>query len=278
MIMNGLLLVILVMIIPALPQQEHFLLQVSFLDVGQGDAIYIRTPAGNDMLIDGGPDDTVLRQLKTIMPAYDTAFDVIVATHPDKDHIAGLTYVLDHYRADYFLETSKQSGTMIDTILRKKLSEKNITSLQPMRGTRIILDSTYGVFLDILFPDQDTSDFKDTNEASLIMRLVYQDIQVLLTGDTNSSVEQFLARNDPLSLPSNVLQLGHHGSKTSSSDVFLKTVKPEIAVASAGKNNSYGHPATQVVDRVLKNNITLITTKDSGTITFLSDGKNIWDK
>lgn len=254
-------------------------LAVSFLDVGQGDAIYIRTPTGSDLLIDGGPTESVLRELRNVMPFFDKKIDVVIATHPDKDHIAGLAYVFDNYTIGRFIGTTHQADTLFDTTLRTKIAEESLVRQDlAYQGMRIILDEQNKIFLDILFPKTTEDTFQETNDSSIVTRLVFNDSEFLFTGDAPVATEEILIRDYAKKLDADVLQLGHHGSKTSSSDMFLKTVDPDIAVASAGKDNSYGHPAREVVDRVLKNSIQLMTTKDSGTITFLSDGTSIWRK
>jgi competence protein ComEC len=125
---------------------------------------------------------------------FDQEIDLIIATHPDKDHIAGLVHVFDTYRVKNILRSEVSSGTSFDISLKEKIAlEKNITSITARRGERIILDKKYGIYLDILFPDQDTSSFKEVNDASIVARLVYGDQSFLFTGDSPVSVEQFLA-------------------------------------------------------------------------------------
>ncbi len=254
-------------------------LQVSFLDVGQGDAIYIRTPHGNDVLVDGGPDDSVIQKLHEVIPSFDRDIDMVVVTHPDKDHIAGLAQVFENYEVENFLHSEISSGTSFDVSLHDHAKiEPAMNDILARRGERIILDKKYGVYMDILFPDQDTSLFKDTNDASIVMRLVYGKTSFILNGDSPISVEQFLSRNDSKNIKSTVLKLGHHGSQTSSSDEFLDRVKPEYAIVSAGKNNSYHHPNPAVVTRVQTRNIPILSTIESGTITFYTDGQELWQK
>lgn len=255
-------------------------LQVAFLDVGQGDAVYIRTPNGNDVLIDGGPDNSVIQKLYEIMPTFDRDIDMVVATHPDKDHIAGLIQVFESYQVHTFLRSEVSSGTSFDNSLRTRAEqEPSLQTIVARRGQRIILDKKHGIYLDILFPDQDTTSFKeDPNEASLVSRLVYQNISFLITGDAPVSVEQFLARNDASLLKSTVLKLGHHGSQTSTSDEFLDQVQPHYAVVSAGNNNSYHHPHQSVIDRITTRQIKTLSTIGLGTIIFETDGERLWTR
>jgi len=259
--------------------QPTNILSVSFLDVGQGDAIYVRTPNGNDVLIDGGPDDGVIQKLHEVMPSFNKDIDIVMETHPDKDHIAGLTQVFEQYEVKNFLHSEISSGTSFDVSLHDHATtETGMNNILARRGERIILDKKYGVYLDVLFPDQDTTSFKETNDASIVARLVYGTQSFIINGDSPISVEQFLARNDKQILKSTVLKLGHHGSQTSTSDEFLDQVKPEFAVVSAGKNNSYHHPNSAVVTRVQSRNIPILSTIDLGTITFETDGSQLWQK
>lgn len=251
-------------------------LTVAFLDVGQGDSIYIRAPNGNDVLVDGGPDDQVIRQLHTVMPPFDRDIGLVIATHPDKDHIAGLSSVFDEFQIATFLQSEIHADTSFDRALADRVAhEPNLRTITARRGERFILDRKHGIFIDILFPDQDTSRFKETNETSIVARLVYGKQSFMLTGDSPASVEQYLATTDTTLIKSTVLKLGHHGSKTSSSQMFLKTVQPTVAIVSAGKNNSYHHPSPEVISRAESLNIPIVSTIDAGTIVFKTDGSTL---
>ncbi len=252
---------------------------VSFLDVGQGDAIYARAPNGADMLIDGGPDAAVISRLGTVMPGFDRTIDVVVATHPDKDHIAGLIPVFEKYSVKKYLHSEVSSDSSYDESLAEAAaSEPGLEQIVARRGERIILDDAHGIYIDLLFPDQNTSNFKETNDASIVARLVYGNQSFLLTGDSPQSVEEWLVKTDGVRLQSSVLKLGHHGSNSASSTEYLKTVHPGYSIVSAGKNNTYHHPSATVVERVKDLRIPLLSTIDSGTITFATDGMEIWIK
>ncbi|MDP2593693.1 MAG: MBL fold metallo-hydrolase [bacterium] len=247
-------------------------LVVSFLNVGQGDAIFIKAPNGNQILIDGGQNNAVLRELSKVMPFYDRSIDVVLATHPDSDHIGGLSSVLDRYDVSLFLETEARADTPAFLSLRKavlsEMEEKGMKYLNPRAGQVIWLDKE--TRLVVLFPDRSTDGF-ETNTASIVAKLVHGDSSFMLTGDAPSSIENYLVSVYGKNLASTVLKAGHHGSKTSSSEIFVGFVSPRYAVISAGKDNSYGHPHKQVLDIFNKLNAMPLSTIE-GRVTFVSDG------
>lgn len=218
------------------------------------------------MLIDGGSNKSVLRKLGGIMPFYDRSIDVVLATHPDKDHIGGLPHVLDRYKVDYFLE----SGAVNETGVYRALQDR-ADPILARRGMNIHLGS--GVTVEILFPDRDVSGV-ESNTASIVARILYGNTSFLLTGDSPKSIEKYLVSITDLN--SDVLKAGHHGSKTSSDISFIKQVSPSLVVISAGKDNRYGHPHQEVLD--LFRGISVLSTYESGNISILSDGINIWKK
>ncbi len=248
------------------------ILKVAFLDVGQGDAIFIETPNGNQILLDGGPNKKVLQQLSTLMPFYDRSIDMVIASHPDKDHIGGLPEVLKRYDIGIALESGASSNSSVFTALESIIKDKKIKHVLARRGQRIFLDKD--IFIEVLFPNADVTEW-DSNDASIIIRLVYNNISFMLTGDSPKKMERYLLSLDGDKLNSTVLKLGHHGSKTSSSMDFVAYVKPEFAIVSAGKDNRYGHPHKEVVDIIKRFGIPMYSTIESGTIIFKTDGENI---
>ncbi len=253
---------------------ESNLLKVHFLDVGQGDAIFIEAPNGKQVLIDGGrPDNKVLAELAEIMPIGDRTIDIVVATHPDADHVGGLTEVLKRYKTKLLL-ISQEGDTSIAKALLDEYRDLEISGFYARQGMRFLLDAEHGIVADILFPDRDVRGW-EANAGSIIMRLTYGEQSFLFTGDAEAGVEGALVKAIPGLIDVDVLKLGHHGSKTSSSEIFLKAVTPEIAIISAGKNNSYGHPAPEVMARLKKFSIPSLSTQDQGTITFVTDGTRL---
>lgn len=244
-------------------------LTVSFLDVGQGDAIYIESPTGAEVLIDGGRDRSVLRELTKRMGPLDRSIDIVIETHPDADHIGGLPGVFALYDVDAFISPGVENDTNItEEVKGVAAQEPGGQTLTARRGQRI--DIGGGAYIDILFPDRDVPGL-ETNTASIIARLVYGETSFMLTGDAPSSIEGWLVELDGAALESDVLKAGHHGSRTSTSDAWLKAVRPGAVVVSAGEGNSYGHPHAEVVERIEASGAALFTTFD-GAVTFVSDG------
>lgn len=257
------------------PQEPR--LTVSFLDVGQGDAILIEGPTGIEMLIDGGKDRSVLRQLPRVMGPFDRSIDIVVATHPDADHIGGLPGVLGRYLVARFFEPGRIGDTSLYESLEGAVdSEQGITDGILRNGMRIHLGG--GAYADILHPEESVAQLRETNDASIVMRVVYGETEFMLTGDASAWVEDRIVARYGSSIESDVLKAGHHGSKTSTGPMFLAAVDPGFVVVSAGKDNSYGHPHEDVVGRVRESGAVLVSTSEVGTITFLSDGKTVVQK
>lgn len=250
-------------------------LTVVFLDVGQGDAISIESPDGNQVLIDGGPNGTVLRELAEEMPFYDRFIDVVIATHPDKDHTSGLADVFARYESGAYFASGAESDNGMNEILDERSEKSGARKYIAKQGTRIDLGG--GAVLDILFPDRDMTHV-ETNTSSLIAKLTYGNTSFLFTGDSPQAIEEYLVSQYGDQLDVDVLKLGHHGSRTSTSEIFLAATTPEYAVISAGKDNRYGHPHKEVTDLLATRNISALNTADRSTIVFQSNGKSIFVK
>ncbi len=248
-------------------------LTVAFLSVGQGDAIYIETPDGVQLLIDGGPDGTVLRELPQVMPWFDRTLDMILATHPDKDHIGGLVDVLSRYDVDHIIRTENESDTAVSSAFTfMEGDEPGAVTHMARAGNVIQLGAK--VTLSVYSPASDPTTW-ESNNASIVTKLTYGDIDFMLTGDASVGTEDYLVNEYGNELSSEVLKLGHHGSRTSTSDNFLDAVSPRYAVVSAGRDNRYGHPHVEVVERVRARDIELLDTM-GGKVVFVSDGERVW--
>lgn len=254
-------------------EPRNGILTVAFLDVGQGDAVFIEAPNGNQVLIDGGPNRSVLKALSEVMPFYDRSIDMVVATHPDKDHIGGLPAVFDRYDVSFFLESGVTAETGVYTELMERVENEELTNrFLTRRGMTFFLDES--VYLEILFPDRDVSGL-NPNEASIVAKLVYGNTSFLLTGDAPEKIEKFITSLDKENLDVDVLKVGHHGSKTSTGESLLGYSSPEYAVISLGKNNRYGHPHEDVLEKLSRFNVNIFRTDELGSIIFTTDGETL---
>lgn len=248
-------------------------LSVAFLDVGQGDSILIEGPTGVQVLIDGGADRAVLRELGRRLPFFDRSLDAVVATHPDQDHIGGLSDLFARYEVGTYVESGNSADTSAYRALERWVQTKNTARVSARAGARLLLGG--GAYADILFPDRDVSNV-ESNTASIIMRVVYGDTAFMLTGDAPSAIERHVVSLYQGGLKSDVLKAGHHGSKTSSDEGFIQAVAPAYAVFSRGCDNRYGHPAAEIVGRFVDLGIPTLDTCAEGTIVFRSNGKALY--
>lgn len=255
-----------------LAEERHGLLTVAFLDVGQGDAIFIESPSGKQILIDAGSNKKVLRELSKQMPFYDRSIDVLIESHPDLDHIGGFPAILNAYEIDSVFSSGVGCKSAICEEFEKSVLEEELEEQVLTRGN--ILDLGDGVFLEVLFPDRDASEF-ETNMASLVLKLVYGGNSFLLMGDSPKAIEDYLISLDGNGLDVDVLKLGHHGSKTSTSEYFIGITSPELAITSVGADNRYGHPNQEVLDILNDFEVEVLRTDEQGTIIIKSDGKNL---
>ena len=248
-------------------------LKVYFLDVGQGDAIFIKSPNGNKMLVDGGAGKSqVWSELSKAMPFYDHKIDIILATHPDQDHIGGFSQILGRFDVDYVIENGGSSQTRAFTDFQYAISEENSEKILARRGMKINLGA--GAIFVVLFPDREVLGI-DSNDGSIVGKLVFGQSSFLLTGDSPLKIEEYLVGLDSQNLESDVLKAGHHGSKTSTSENFVTTVNPKYTIISAGKDNRYGHPHEEVLGILKKQKTEVFKTSESGTILFESDGRSL---
>lgn len=216
-----------------------------FLDVGQGDAILIKTPNNHQIIIDGGPKNYVLEELQAVLPFFDKTIDLMVLTHPHADHVDGLVEVLKRYDVDNVLITGIDYDNPTYEEFFREIKNKGVKVF--------VAESNFNfkfgeVVLDVLYPSRQMlgKRIDNLNNSSIVMRVVYRDKKLLLTGDMEQEEEALLIKSGA-DLKADILKVGHHGSRTSTSSKFLSLVKPKIAIIQCGRNNSFGHPHVETI-------------------------------
>lgn len=267
-------------------------LHIFFCDVGQGDAAYIRAPNNQDILIDGGPNDSVLSCLGRHMPFYDRTIDVVMLTHPQKDHLQGLLSVIQRYKVKNFIigiEGNETEGyrSLVDLLQVRQINIKNL-----FWGDKFSFGKTQ---FSILWPTRDwayqninknklaqgadltdsavlgMSTDKNINDFSYYLEISYGLFTSLFTGDGDLRIQREIMKE--VTLPGvNILKYPHHGSKYGASEDFLKLVNPDLTVISVGKN-PWGHPNTETLDLLGKLSVPFKRTDQSGDVEIVSDGK-----
>ena len=250
-------------------------LTVTFLNVGQGDAIFIETQDGKQILVDGGNGRAVLRELGSQMSFFDRTIDVVISTHPDIDHIGGLPEVFERYRVGMYITSGTEGSSGVFHELTDAVKEEGLSVLEGENDMYLQLNKDTA--LHILFPDREVKNF-ESNAGSLITKLTYGDTAFLFPGDTPAGIEAHVVGLYGEALESDVLKLSHHGSNTSSSELFLGFVNPLYAVISSGCDNPYGHPHEEVLARLERFDIEHVSTCEYGSITFISDGRTVQRK
>jgi len=260
----------------ALLQLPDGRLHVAFLDVGQGDAILITTPTGQQILLDGGPSPAALTTaLGREMPFWDRSIDLLIMSHPDADHITGLVAVLERYQVAGWADSGYDDEDEIYARCLELLQEHQVPRYQIRAGDRF--DLGQGIALEILHPPPElmSGSDSDSNNNSLVTRLVWREASFLLTGDLEAEGEGLLLRSG-LPLEADVLKVAHHGSGGSSTTAFLSAVAPRYAVVSVGADNHFGHPAPATLERLEQQDPTILRTDEQGTVEFSTDGRQLW--
>lgn len=269
------IMVLAVFVVVSKPDIQNRMTSVFMFDVGQGDSFLIQASNGKQMLIDGGKDATVLSELSRAMPWGDKSIDIVLATHPDMDHVGGLDEVLKRYKVGMFLTSEVGGETEEYKNLLALVNKKKIPAYVVQQGMK--LDLSEKEYFLVLFPDRDVRGW-ETNTGSVVGKFVSGKRSVLFTGDSPTSIEQYLSATISKDLDVDILKLGHHGSRTSTTAVYLKATTPSLALISAGKNNSYGHPHKEVLTLLKQFSVPFVSTQESGTTTFKTDGMRWYKK
>jgi len=281
-ILIGLLAVALIIWFLVFNQRPGRILETDFLDVGQGDAILIKTPKGQTVLIDGGPDNKVLEKLGKYLQPLQKRIDLIILTHPHADHVSGLVEVLRRYSVGLVILNGVYLKTDNYNQFLKAIEDNKVKVLIAEAGEAIHFDKD--LEFDILSPNKNPAGLvfnknsesfgtvgNDVNDTSIVGKLIFNDFSIMFMGDATSKIEnQLLAYGN--SLKSDILKVGHHGSKYSSFTNFLKTVAPKAGIIEVGAKNFYGHPSPAALSRLGMFDINIFRTGQNGDIRVLSNG------
>lgn len=247
--------------------------EVIFLDIGQGDAILVNS---NNItgLIDTGPGTAISEKLARELPLLKSVLDFVILTHYDQDHIEGFLRIADEYKIEHLFLTYLTRENDLINQLKNKISQKNIPTFLLKDGNDFKLNN---LKFHILWPNDNTlKEAKDSNDFSIAVEISKGNCNLFTAGDLPSSFE---TRTTSRLIDKNVevLKLGHHGSRTSTSEEFINEIKPSIGIISAGENNKYGHPHKEVLELLAKYNIlTFNTFKDNIEVTFEKDSIQIY--
>lgn len=250
----------------------HRALTMTVFDIGQGDGIFLESPNGNRVLIDGGPDDAVLAKLGSTLPFWNRTIDLVILTHPHADHAAGLIAVAKRYHIGRVLESDVNYATPEYREWHTLLQQKHIPITIAHRGQIVHLAPQTQLNILAPFDSFVGKSPKNIHDAMIVAKLRDGSATALLTGDAEKPLEyQMLFAGD--NLKSDILKVGHHGSKTSTAPDFIAAVAPRYAVISVGRKNRYGHPHHQTLDTLAKFGIKTFRTDQEGDMRFESDGR-----
>ena len=244
-------------------------LHVYFLGVGQGDSTLIVTPSGSQIIIDGGPNQNLLEYLGKHLPFFDRTIELLVITHPDADHITAIPEVLERYDVSHIMLNGAIHSSGKYAQLLNSIAQNHIDVLLPTPSKDIVID---GVLFDCIWPEREIIGTMQSsqNAQSIVLRMFYKEHSVLFSGDlTRESENRILSKGTPVS--ADIMSVPHHGSHTSSSTGFLLSISPQLGIVSSGKNNRYGHPHNDVLDRYAFLGIPIKNTANVGSISLEFD-------
>ncbi|WP_349407156.1 ComEC/Rec2 family competence protein [Clostridium perfringens] len=245
-------------------------LMISYMDVGQGDAAYIKVN-GNDILIDAGPRSNSKELLEQLKAKNIDDFELVIATHPHEDHIGGMVDVFKEYEVKAFYSPKITHTTKTYENLVKAVKDEGLKTKELKGG--MVIDLGERAKFEVFTPQK--SEYEELNDYSPIMKLSFGDTSYLFTGDAEKLAEEEALAKYKTSLDSDVIKFGHHGSSSSSSNAFIEAVSPKYGIISCAKDNKYGHPHRETLDIIKKYNIKTFRTDTDGEIILTSDGKSI---
>lgn len=243
--------------------------QLYFFNVGQGDSEMIILPDNIKILIDGGPDNSLLKEIPKALSLSDRYIDFVVMTHPQQDHFGGLIEIAKRYQVGAFIYSGKDTNSKGFAEFKKILNERNIKIITLEQNDKIKYQASV---INILSPNLADIKNKDINKSTIVLYLKNNDTSALYTGDIDKKIEQKIISE--YNFKADVLKVSHHGSKHSSSQEFINIISPKVAVIEVGKN-SYGHPTAEVLDRLKTFGVKIFRTDQNGTIKILANAGNL---
>ena len=243
-------------------------MKVHFIDVGQGDSILVQVNDKN-LLIDSGPKSEKKKLVDYLDSLYIPEFDYVIATHPHEDHIGNMSYIINNYKIINFYSPKVQNNTSVFESMAESLARKNI-KIKILKSNNTSINLGENTLVEVLSPNLNSYD--NLNNYSPVIKISYGNNSFLFTGDAEESIEKELASKS-FNLKSDLLKIGHHGSSTSTSEIFLEKVNPKITVISVGKDNSYGHPTKETLEKI--KNTRVFRTDLDGSIVITSDGESL---
>lgn len=257
---------------------------VTMFDVGQGDAILIRTPYQQNIVIDGGPDGRISEKLSGRLPFFDRTLDLVVLTHPHADHVTGLVDLLDRYRVRKIVigpasHTTAEYRTFLETVFSHRIPLETVGGGDVFRfgsdcALAILAPGDMPIATSRTTGEREQEREQDLNDSSIVATLTFNTNEFLLMGDAGRRIEQELLARGAID-DIDVLKVGHHGSKGASTDEFLAVARPEIAIISSGRGNSYGHPHRAALERLKAARAAIWRTDEQGDVELVSDGRII---
>lgn len=238
-------------------------LHIDFLNCGQGDSILVTLPENITFLVDTCPDGTITsNEIKKHMPLLKDTLDIVILTHPDSDHIAGLPEIMNNFKIGTLI-TPSHTIENLSKSMHSELARKHIPVIPANADHDIMIGNS---LLDIIYPSEGSvPPVINDNNTSLVMKIISEGHTILLTGDMEEPLEHMLIEQG-FDLSAEILKGGHHGSKSSTSEEFLNSVKPVVVIFQNGLHNKYGHPNPEILARISNKNIPVYNTSIHGNI------------
>lgn len=254
-------------------EKNDRLLNIIFLDVGQGDAILIKSPSGKNILIDGGPDSNLTEKISKYMAYRNNKIDMIIITHPHRDHYYGLISVIKKYKPEKIIYSGIDVHLSDYSYMKNIIDDNNLQLIKPKIGDKYEIDEN--LYFQITYMPK-TSTVENLNDASVSIKLTYVNFDVIFNGwHASCEIENIILKNNT-NLKSEIFKASHHASKYSNCDNLLSAMKPELTIIQSGALNRFGHPHQEAMDRILKSGSQILRNDELGDIIIKSDANNYY--